>query len=139
MSAVRFLYIVRACSKFQVNDTSPMLSVFQRYLDWLNFDQTAIKLAVNFCYKMFLFLCILEVFWGNTRIIFHMILWSNLVTLSSYHMAWIHIVSFLVSLGLFPNFVCCWASLRGLIDWFLFPSKSSENLWFWYGFRGNGG
>ena len=87
MSALRFLYIVRACSKFQVNDTSPMLSVFQRYLDWLNFDQTAIKLAVNFCYKMFLFLCILEVFWGNTRIIFHMILWSNLVTLSSCHMA----------------------------------------------------
>ena len=61
MSAVRLLYIVIACSKFQVNDTSPMLSVFHRYLIWLNFDQTANKLAVYFCYKMFLFCYIFAV------------------------------------------------------------------------------
>ena len=61
MSAVRFLYIVIACSKFQVNDTSPMLSVFQRYLIWWNFDQTANKLAAYFCHKFFLFCYIFAV------------------------------------------------------------------------------
>ena len=48
------------------------------------------------CFATFL-LCILKVISGNTRIMFDMILWSNLVTLSSYHMVWIHVVSFLVS------------------------------------------
>ena len=38
-----------------------MLSVFQRYLIWWNFDQTANKFSVSFCHKIFLFCYIFAV------------------------------------------------------------------------------